>query len=201
MKKNYIIASAFLMLGAMVGGLTSCTNNQQGGATSITVSMPDSARLPVAYVNVDSLLTNYDFAKDLNEELIKKTEDARANLNGQAQSLEKEFNEFQRKLQTNAFLSQDRAEAEANRLQKKKDNLDKLNYDLQQNLAMEQAQMNARLSDSIRNYIKEYNEVAKFELIFTNTMYDNLIIDSPKYDITGEILNNLNSRYASNKAN
>lgn len=201
MKKNYIIASAFLMLGAMVGGMSSCTSNQQGGATSITVSMPDSARLPVAYVNVDSLLTNYDFAKDLNEDLIKKTEDARANLNGQAQSLEKEFGEFQRKLQTNAFLSQERAEAEANRLQKKKDNLDKLNYDLQQNLAMEQAQMNARLSDSIRNYIKEYNEVAKFELIFTNTMYDNLIIDSPKYDITGEILNNLNARYASNKAN
>lgn len=199
MKKNYIFASALMMLGALVGGLSSCTNNQQGGAASITVSMPDSARLPVAYVNVDSLLTNYDFAKDLNEELIKKTEDARANLNGQAQSLEKEVAEFQRKLQTNAFLSEERAQSEANRLQKKKDNLDQLNYQLQQSLAQDQAQMNARLTDSIRNYIKAYNEVAKFELIFTNTMYDNILIDAPKYDITGEILNNLNARYASSK--
>ena len=159
----------------------------------------DSLRLPIAYFNVDSLLVNYDFAKDLNEDLIKKTEDARANVNSKAQALEKEVADFQRKLKNNAFLSEERAQSEANRLQKKKEELDQLSLDLQNELATQQAQMNARLSDTIRNFVKEYNKEMHFELIFTNTMYDNIIIDAPKYDITMDLLTRLNERYAKSK--
>jgi outer membrane protein len=117
-------------------------------------------------------------------------------LNSQAASLEKEVNEFQRKLQTNAFLSEDRAQQEANRLQKKKDALDQQNLSIQQELAQQQAQMNARLGDTIRTVLKEYNDQKHFELIFSNTMYDNILIDFPKYDITNEVLTILNDRYA-----
>jgi outer membrane protein len=160
-----------------------------------SASVSDSSRLPVAYINVDSLLLNYQFAKDLNEELIRKTEDARMTLNSQAAALEKEVNEFQRKLQTNAFLSEDRAQQEANRLQKKKDALDQQSALMQQDLAQQQAQMNARLGDTVRTVLKEYNEQKHFELIFSNASYDNILIDFPKYDITNEVLNILNSRY------
>ena len=198
MKTVKVIASVIMMAGALVGGLTSCNNAQPSSAIAPLASN-DSLRLPVAYINVDSLLINYDFAKDLNEELLKKTEDARADLNAKASALEKEVGEFQRKLQNNAFLSEDRAQSEAARLQKKKEELDQLNYNLQNDLAQQQAQMNARLSDTIRNYIKEYNSVMHFELIFTNTMYDNIIIDAPKYDITADVLTRLNERYAKNK--
>ncbi len=189
---------ALLMAGTLMGGMTSCNNNQQSTACAPIVAS-DSLRLPVAYINVDSLLVNYDFAKDLNEELIKKTEDARMNVNSQAQALEKDYAQFQRKLQTNAFLSEERAQQEASKLQAKKDELDQLNYKLQNDLAQQQAQMNARLSDTIRNFVKEYNEEMHFELIFTNTMYDNILIDAPKYDITADVLKRLNERYAKNK--
>ncbi len=198
MKTIKLLASVVLMAGALVGGLSSCNNAQQTTAIA-PMACNDSLRLPIAYINVDSLLINYDFAKDLNEELLKKTEDARANLNTKASALEKEVADFQRKLQTNAFLSQERAESEANRLQKKKEELDMLNYNLQNDLAQQQAQMNARLSDTIRNYVKEYNAEMHFELIFTNTMYDNILIDAPKYDITLDVLNRLNARYAKTK--
>lgn len=182
----------------LAGGMASCNQSAQNGSVAPVVAS-DSTRLPIAYINVDSLLTNYDFAKDLNEELIKKTEDARMNLNSKAQALEKKVADFQKKIQTNAFLSQDRAEQEANRLQSEKDQLDQLNYKLQSDLAEEQAKMNARLSDTIRNYMKEYNEEMHFELIFTNTMYDNILLDAPKYDITNDVLQRLNARYAKTK--
>lgn len=197
MKKSIAFASALVAV-VLAGGLTSCNNAQQPVQAVAPMAVSDS-RLPIAYINVDSLLNNYDFAKDLNEELIKKTEDARMSINSKAQALEKELAEFQRKLQTNAFLSQDRAESEANRLQKKKDELDQLNYKLQSDLAQEQAMMNGRLSDTIRTFVKEYNAEMHFELIFTNTMYDNILIDSPKYDITADVLQRLNQRYANAK--
>lgn len=198
MKKFYSFASALFLAGALVGGLASCNGGKQG-ATVAPFAANDSLRLPIAYFNVDSLLVNYDFAKDLNEDLIKKTEDARANVNSKAQALEKEVADFQRKLKNNAFLSEERAQSEANRLQKKKEELDQLSLDLQNELATQQAQMNARLSDTIRNFVKEYNKEMHFELIFTNTMYDNIIIDAPKYDITMDLLTRLNERYAKSK--
>lgn len=195
MKKLSIVAAAIAVLFA--GSLASCSNSQP----SITPasSIAEGASLPIAYVNTDSLLANYNMAKDLNEELIKKTEDARASINSQAAALEKEVNEFQRKVQTNAFLNEQRAQSEANRLQNKKDQLDQLNYKLQNDLAQEQAQMNDRLIDTIQSVLKEYNAVKKFELILSNTMHDNILLDNPKYDITNELLEILNSRYAENK--
>ena len=195
MKKSSIVAAAIAVLFA--GSLASCSNSQP----SITPasSIAEGASLPIAYVNIDSLLANYNMAKDLNEELIKKTEDARASINSQAAALEKEVNEFQRKVQTNAFLNEQRAQSEANRLQNKKDQLDQLNYKLQNDLAQEQAQMNDRLIDTIQSVLKEYNAVKKFELILSNTMHDNILLDNPKYDITNELLEILNSRYAENK--
>ncbi len=180
-----------------MGGLTSCANNQGGQAAAVVGG--DSCGLSIAYVNVDSLLTNYEFAKDLNEALIKKTEDARANFNSQAQSFERDYNEFQRKLQTNAFLNEDRAKSEANRLENKKNQLDQLNAKLQQELAQEQLDMNTRLNDTIHNFLKEYNAVKNFQFIFSNTLNDNILIAQPQYDITGEVLQMLNERYAKTK--
>ena len=187
MKKSSISAAVIAVLFA--GSLASCSNNQQSTVAPVA-TLAEGATLPIAYVNTDSLLANFDMAKDLNEELIKKTEDARASINSQAASLEKE---------TNAFLNEQRAQSEANRLQNKKDQLDQLNYKLQNDLAQEQAQMNARLSDTIQAVLKEYNAVKKFELILSNTMYDNILLDNPKYDITGELLEILNTRYSKNK--
>lgn len=197
MKKTIVFASAFSAV-VLAGGLASCQKTAQQPMAVAPMEVTDS-RLPLAYINVDSLLNNYDFAKDLNEELIKKQEDARMKINTKGQALEKELTEFQRKLQTNAFLSQDRAENEANRLQKKKDELDQYTYQLQNELAQEQILMNNRLNDTIRAIVKEYNEDMHFEMIFTNTMSDNIIIDFPKYDITNDVLQRLNARYANTK--
>ena len=197
MKKSSIIAAAFAVIFA--GVITSCSNNQPAATVAPAAVSCEAGKLPIAYVNTDSLLTNYNFAKDLNDDLLKKTEDARANLNSQAAAFEKDMAEFNRKLQTNAFLSQERAESEANRLQKKQDQLNQLNAKLQNDLAQEQMLMNARLSDTVQAVLKEYNEVKKFELILSNTMHDNILIDNPAYDITNELLEILNARYEKTK--
>ena len=62
--------------------------------------------LPIAYVDIDSLLTNYNLARDLNEEMLTRQENARASVNEKGRKLEKEMAEFERKVKNNAFLSQ-----------------------------------------------------------------------------------------------
>lgn len=196
MKKQTSLVSALLLAGASMIGIFSCADSQNSAvSTSCAVSRGDSCRLPIAYINVDSLVANYELWKDLDEERKRAEEDARMKFNGEAAKLEKDVNDFQRKLQTNAFLSEERAQQEANRLQKRKAEIEQLGAKLEQDLALQQMRMNARVSDSIHNYLREYNAVKGFEMIFSNVSYSNIIIDFPRYDITVEVLNGLNARY------
>ena len=198
MKKHFTIAAVAVMMAAAITGCQS--NGSQSSEVVRTVALSDTMKLPIAYINVDSLLLNYNYAKDLNEEFVKKAEDARSRVNGQMQRFQKDYNDFQRKLQTNAFLSEDRAKQEAARLQDRQVEIEKLQEQLQQELNVQQAQMNMRLNDTVRAYLREMNEVKKYELILSNTMYDNILIDFPKYDITGEVIEALNARYAKTQA-
>ena len=64
--------------------------------------------------------------QDLNEAMVKKSENVRMTLNQKATSLNKEKQYFQKKVENNAFLSQDRAQQEYNRLVKLEQDLEEL---------------------------------------------------------------------------
>ncbi len=158
-----------------------------------------SVRLPIAYVNIDSLLLNYQFAKESNEILMKKQEDSRLDLNLKARQLQGEMAEFQRKLENNAFLSRERAEQEQNRLMKKEQDLQQLNAKLSQDLMDVQQKISEQLRDSINTYLRTYNKDKKYEMILSNTSSDNILISNEGYDITKEVTDELNKRYSKKK--
>ena len=72
MKNNYVIsgilAAALILL--YILHFTSSPKNA-GDKVKYEFAAGDSAALPIAYVNVDSLLMNYNFATDLNEALMR----------------------------------------------------------------------------------------------------------------------------------
>ena len=59
------------------------------------------ANLKVAYVEIDTLLAKYNFCIDLNEAMVKKSENVRLTINQKAADLEKQKQEFQTKYQNN----------------------------------------------------------------------------------------------------
>lgn len=154
----------------------------------------DTATLPIAYINVDSLLLNYDFAITANDALMRKQEDARLKINTQARRLQEEMADFQRKLENNAFLSRARAEQEQTRLLQKQEELQQLDARLTEELVIEQQNMSLQLRDTINNFLKEYNADKHYQLIISNTAGDNLLYANEKYDITDEVVEILNSR-------
>lgn len=151
--------------------------------------------LPVAYLNLDSLLVNYNFAIDANERLMSKQEDARLKLNSKMRTFQNEYADFQRKVENRAFLSQERAEAEANRLQRKQQELEELNEKLQQELLIETQNLNLQLADTLTNFLEEFNADGRFHMIFSNTGRDNILMAGEGYDITAEVISALNARY------
>ena len=107
---NYII-NGVLALAVVILFVLQFTGKKESGVTkTFTAEESASGLLPIAYVNVDSLLLNYNYSKDLNEIIIKKQENSRASVNQKLRSLQTEMQDFQRKVENNAFLTRERAE-------------------------------------------------------------------------------------------
>ena len=193
---NAILAIAVVILFWLVLGNKSNPAAKQLITGKGTVT---TGKLPIAYINVDSLLLNYQFAKDANESLTKKQEDSRLTINTRARQLQTEMAEFQRKLENNAFLSRERAEQEQLRLQNKQRELQELDGKLSQQLLQVQQKMSEELRDTINKFMKEFNKDNKYEIIISNTSNDNVLYASKCYDITAEVTKQLNERCAAKK--
>lgn len=151
--------------------------------------------MPIAYLNVDSLLANYTLAQEAQEKLMTKQEDARLKLNTKARTLQNEMADFQRKYENNAFLSQERAQSEYQRLQKKQQELEELEAKLTQDIMLENQKLNLRLADSLTTYLEVFNADGRFQLILSNNGKDNILMAGEGYDITDQIVAGLNARY------
>jgi len=188
---NAVLAIAVIILFWLVLGTKSNTTAKQLTTSKNTVT---TGKLPIAYINVDSLLLHYQFAKDANESLTKRQEDSRLTINTRARQLQTEMGEFQRKLENNAFLSRERAEQEQLRLQNKQRELQELDGKLSQQLLQVQQKMSEELRDTINKFLKEYNKDNKYEIIISNTSNDNILYADKAYDITAEVTKLLNER-------
>lgn len=196
MKNISLILNAVLLLAVIVLYVKVFNNSSenQGTYTYNAADSTNTGHLPIAYINIDSLLLKYQFAIDANENLMKKQESSRVDLNMKAKQLQSEMNEFQRKLENNAFLSRERAEKEQSRLMQKEQDLQQMNQQLTQELVAAQQKVSEQLRDTIDVFLKEYNKKHNFQVILSNTANDNVMIAKEGYDITSEVIELLNKR-------
>ena len=160
-----------------------------------TAAVEQSEVLPIAYLNTDSLLVNYVFAQEANEKLMKKQEDARLKLNTKARTLQNEMADFQRKLENNALLSRERAEKEQQRLIKKQQELQELEAKLTEDIMIENQKLNIQLADTLTNFLQEFNADGRYHVILSNSAKDNVLMAAESYNITSEVIKQLNARY------
>lgn len=194
-KKVLLQKSAIIMSAALT--LAACgKNNNQGNtpATQQTTAGTAVKDVSVVYVQNDSLLSNYTLFKELSEEMLKKEENARATLNEQQRDLEKDAMDFQRKLQNNAFATQQRAEEENARIVKKQQDLQALSEKLQTQLLTEQQKNSVIVMDSVQNVLKEISKEFGYSIIVSDPLYGDSSLD-----ITNLVIERLNARYKSEK--
>ena len=108
MKKNMFLAAAAVV------ALASCNNaspkmDEQPAAAAAGES---TGNVKIAYVEVDSLMTQYEFCKEFTLILQKKSTNARNTLNQKGQALQTAAANFQQKLQNNGFTSREQAESQ-----------------------------------------------------------------------------------------
>lgn len=187
----------FKSIAAALAVLFFCQCNQPAtspaGPADSPVSAPTTG-LKIAVINVDSLLSNYNFCLDLNEGLMRKEENYRLVLAEEASKLDKEYSDFRRKIQNNVYSSEERAASEQNRLDKKAQALQDKQAKYSRELEIENANNAQKISEAIDTFLKEYNKDNGYNLIISKAA---LLYSDNYMDITGEVIKGLNAGYKS----
>lgn len=185
-----IVAAATMMM-------ASCNNaapkmDEQPAANNNT---PTSG-MKIAYVEVDSLMSQYKFCKDYTLILQKKSNNARNTLNAKGKQLQAAAANFQQKMQNNGFASREQAASVQAAIQRQDQDLQELQNRLGSELDAETAKYNKALRDSLQNFLKDYNKSKKYDLIISKAG-DNILYADKRHDITQDVINGLNKRYKS----
>ena len=191
MKKNLFFAAAALI------ALASC-NNATPKMDEQPANTADNSNggVKIAYVEVDSLMTQYEFCKEFSLILQKKSTNARNTLNSKGQALQNAMNNFQQKLNNNGFTSREQAEGQQAAIQRQQQSLQELQVRLENELAQETQKYNEGLRDSLQHFLDAYNKDKKYDLILTK-QGDNILYAAKRFDITTDVINGLNKHYKS----
>ena len=187
--KKYIFSA--LAISAM---MLSCNNQSPKMDDQPAAGDTSASGLKIAYVEVDSLMTQYDFAKDYSVTLQKKSNNARNTLTTKGNALQAAVNNFQQKLNNNGFTSREQAASQQAAIERQQRDLQELQARLENELASETAKFNETLRDSLQNFLKDYNKDKQFSLILTK-QGDNILLADKRFDITNDVINGLNKRY------
>lgn len=183
----------FLLTTAVAFALSACNNQSKIDENQTVESSTDTqSELRIAYVEVDSIMTQFDYAKEKSKELEKKSLNARNTLSQKGNQFQTAANNFQQKLQNNGFTSREQAESAQAALQRQQNDLAALQSRLENELASEQQKFLQSLQDSLNNFLEIYNKEKKYDMIINKSA---ILYAGKKFDITNDVINGLNKRY------
>ena len=193
MNKKTILRTVALAFVATMG-MTSCDkSNPQMDQKANASAKASAGDMKIAYVEVDSIMSQYKFCKEYSLILQKKGQNIQNTLAQKQQALQAAAANFQQKVQQNAY-TREQAEGVNASLQKQSNDLQMLNQRLSAEFQNETDQFNKALRDSIQHYLASYNKDKKYSIIFSK-QGDNLLYADKAYDITNDIIAGLNKAY------
>ena len=173
---------------------TSCNNQpQQNDTKAATNAEAPKAEQKIAYVEVDSIMSQYTYWKDVTKLMQQKEQNIQKTLAGKQQSLQQAAANFQQGIQSNKYTQQQAQQIQAS-LQKQAQDADGLQQRLGAEYQSEVAKYNKALSDSIHNYLNVFNKDKKYAMILA-TQGDNILYADKANDITDVVVKGLNKAY------
>lgn len=196
--KHTLSVLAVLFAAAMF--FTSCNTNT---ATSATQQAAQAGELApagsIVYIQMDSLVNQYDMFNDLKSEIEAKVQAIDDDLRKKGNALEKSVQDFQNKL-NKGLLTRSQAETQQQALMDREQSLRNLTAQKQMEMQEEEAVMVRKVMDAIQTYLNEYNKTHNYALILTTSAATNtVIVGNPSLDITNDVLTGLNAEYIKSK--
>lgn len=176
-------------------------SDKETDASDSTMNLiPDTAKVEhdgfaattnIRYVDLDSILSGYEYARQEMAKLEKKSFELQQYQNSLTAQVQKKANEIQQKGNNNGYLSQQSYEADMQEYQTMVQRAD-ANYGKRaQELSIEMAKVQETVIKAIENYIIKYNKTKKYDAILLKNAG---VYFNPSLDITAEIVEGLNAQ-------
>ncbi|MGE0078461.1 MAG: OmpH family outer membrane protein [Bacteroidales bacterium] len=194
---NIVLALAVVALFVLHFSQKSCKST----ANSSTNNEPAtdlSAQFSAAWVNVDTILNNYDMYFDMRKELEENSRKLEAELNAKSKAFEKEATDFQDKVQK-GLVTRSEAQQLQSTLANKEQELYRLRDEMRMQLAEEEQVKLRKIQNSITEFLKGYNTDKGYHIILSSTFGGPLLYGHPALDITSDVLKGLNNEYSANR--
>jgi len=195
MKRNLLpVAAAMtaLLFGSMA--VTSCGNDNKDNKTPQKAAKAvNTSNLPnYRYVDLDTVLSNYNLAKDYNEEMMRMQSSMESTMRKHENRIQSLANTMQNKMNNNGYLTKESYESDQRNMASLQNEAQKQAASLQSSFEQQAIQAQKTVNDSIQAFIQDYNAKHGYDAIFFKaaTLYIN-----PALDITSEVIEGLNARY------
>lgn len=199
MKKQYLINIVFAIA---IGIFFSCKTDKSGQSTSseqTLVTVTDSSgnkitaqQFPIAYVAVDSIMRNYEYATKRNNDYTAAFEREASKLQAQMGKIQQDMQNLQLQHQQGLITTRD-AEAKSADLQKRYESF--MQTQQKKELEFQQTEMAilTELQDSLNAAIKLINHDNRFKIVLNNAA---ILYAEEQLNITEPVLRLLNERYS-----
>jgi len=152
----------------------------------------------IAYVNIDSLVSNYNLFIDKRDELTQKRNESEAELQLKSKNFESEVRDFQDKV-SKGLITRTKAQLLQQELGQKEQELYATRDNLAMQLAEEEQVMYRQVLNEIMEFLKEYNKDYNYRYIFSNSFGGQLLYTDKSLDITQDVLKGLNQKHQESK--
>ena len=192
MKKNTII---YAVVATVALGLAACNNTNSKQNAEASAPVVAEGGLKIAYVNTDTLLAKYQYAIDMEQELVAYKEQQERYYQQQTTQFQTDYQNYLKNGASMTLTQQQQKEAE---LKQRAERMTTLEQELMAKVADRQVAENTKLLNAIFAFIREYNaQNQQFDVILRKTFENTPVLYvNPAMDITQEILEGLNAEYA-----
>jgi outer membrane protein len=189
MKKYMMMAAAAVAL------LASCNNAspKMDEKADATTENADKGGLKIAYVEVDSIMSQYTYWKEVTKLMEQKERNIQSTLAAKQKNLQQAAQNFQQGIQSNKYTQEQAQGIQAN-LQKQAQDADALQQRLGNEYQQEIAKYNKALTDSIHHFLEAFNKDKKYAMILAK-QGDNILYADKSLDITDEVVKGMNKAY------
>lgn len=193
-QKIFSFISVLSLIGVIVVITLFIFNGNNISNDNSSTPIIQNGELRIAYVDTDSIMLQYEYAKDLEQGLKSYQKQLESSYEGQLRKLQTDFENYQ-KTGDKLTLTEQRKKEED--LMKRQQELPEVQQRMMSQLQERQVEDNKKLLNSVYAFIKDYNSKnKKFNIILSKSYVSSSVLYADQgLDITKEIIKGLNQEY------
>ena len=197
MKKLSVILFALLFIAVAVLFVLQFTGKMKSNSGASSVNSGTTSE-GIVYVNIDTIIFNFDMFSDRRNDLVTKQKSAEAELTSKSSQYERGVKDYQDKVNKGLVTRATAAEIEQGLIQQQQD-LVALRDKLQTDLMEEEQVMNRQVLDYITKFLEEHRSEYNYKYILGKSFGSVVLYSDSALDITSRVLGELNKKYQSEK--